>query len=377
MAAGSLVLFEPAPVDVLACGLVLLLPMVGLTRITPAVLSFLCLWLVVTAAQVLAATQSPDVAGAAAHTLISLQLALGAFVIAAFIADVPMRHTRIVLGGTVCAALVASLAAIVGYFGLIEGAAELLTRHERASGTFKDPNVLGAFLVLPLLCLLHRAAHGSTRQVIVALAVAVPILLAILLTFSRGAWLNLGLAVLVWGALTLTSMPPSRRLRLAAMTIPAVLGFGILLTAVLQMDDVARLIELRASLSQSYDQGPDGRFGGQLKALALIAENPLGIGSLAFVPLHHHEEAHNVYLSMALYAGWIGGGVYLLLVVLTIGLGIARLADANRLRPYLALALSAFLATALEGLIIDSDHWRHFYLQMALVWGLAASPARD
>jgi hypothetical protein len=27
----------------------------------------------------------------------------------------------------------------------------------------------------------------------------------------------------------------------------------------------------------------------------------------------------------------------------------------------------------LEGLVIDLDHWRHFYLLMALVWGLMLS----
>ena len=32
-------------------------------------------------------------------------------------------------------------------------------------------------------------------------------------------------------------------------------------------------------------------------------------------------------------------------------------------------------AHVLEGLIIDLDHWRHFYLLMALVWGLMLSGA--
>jgi hypothetical protein len=28
---------------------------------------------------------------------------------------------------------------------------------------------------------------------------------------------------------------------------------------------------------------------------------------------------------------------------------------------------------ALEGLVIDSDHWRHFYPLMAMVWGMAVA----
>jgi hypothetical protein len=44
--------------------------------------------------------------------------------------------------------------------------------------------------------------------------------------------------------------------------------------------------------------------------------------------------------------------------------------------------LIACFAMAFEGVVIDTDHWRHFYLIMAMVWGLAlagrtqAHPAR-
>ena len=47
----------------------------------------------------------------------------------------------------------AQLAGIAGYFNLIPGGHDLLTLYERARGTFKDPNVFGAFLVPALLAL--------------------------------------------------------------------------------------------------------------------------------------------------------------------------------------------------------------------------------
>jgi hypothetical protein len=34
------------------------------------------------------------------------------------------------------------------------------------------------------------------------------------------------------------------------------------------------------------------------------------------------------------------------------------------------------VATAFEGAIIDSDHWRHFYLMMGLLWGMMAAARR-
>ena len=68
-----------------------------------------------------------------------------------------------------------------------------------------------------------------------------------------------------------------------------------------------QLMQERASLTQGYDEGPEGRFGGQQKAVRLILDNPFGIGTHTFREKHHHEEVHNVYLTMFHYAGWIGG----------------------------------------------------------------------
>jgi hypothetical protein len=36
-----------------------------------------------------------------------------------------------------------------------------------------------------------------------------------------------------------------------------------------------------------------------------------------------------------------------------------------------------FLAHALQGFLIDSNHWRHLYVIMALVWGLALAAERS
>ncbi len=40
------------------------------------------------------------------------------------------------------------------------------------------------------------------------------------------------------------------------------------------------------------------------------------------------------------------------------------------------MAYACFVANALEGAIIDLDHWRHFYLLLALVWGMMLSAHR-
>jgi Ni,Fe-hydrogenase I large subunit len=40
-------------------------------------------------------------------------------------------------------------------------------------------------------------------------------------------------------------------------------------------------------------------------------------------------------------------------------------------QPYLITALAAFTGEIVEGFVIDSDHWRHFYLLIGMIWGLS------
>jgi hypothetical protein len=133
---------------------------------------------------------------------------------------------------------------------------------------------------------------------------------------------------------------------------------------------ISDLFEERASLAQSYDVGPDGRFGGQEKARGLIVENPLGIGALTFARAYHNEDVHNVYLSMFLNAGWLGGFLYLTISALTVIYGLRHAFRRTASQPYFLVAYATLAAIIFEGLIIDTDHWRHYYLLMGLVWGL-------
>jgi len=46
-------------------------------------------------------------------------------------------------------------------------------------------------------------------------------------------------------------------------------------------------------------------------------------------------------------------------------------------QPYLITAVAAFAGEMAEGVVIDTDHWRHFYLLLGMVWGLAAATLRQ
>lgn len=370
-AMSGVVFTEPAPVDVLSAGLLILLPAVGLVLVTPMLLTYLSLWLVAAAGAYLASTLSPDMAASLTHTSVSLFLYLVSFITAAFIARNPEAHTRLILSAWTFAAIVAGAAGLAGYVGAFPDAYDLFTKFGRAAGTFKDPNVFGPFLVLPFLYCLHLAITWPVRKSLLPLAGAAFFASAVLLSFSRGAWLNLALAALLYIWLAFVTAPSAgQRMRIILLSCTGALVVVGTVIVAMQFDNVASLLSQRASLTQSYDVGPDGRFGGQEKALHLVLENPLGIGAQVFASVHHHEEVHNVFLSILLNAGWIGGGAYWVVVGLTLALGFRHCLQATPWRPLFIMVYAAFVATALEGWIIDSDHWRSFYTLLAIVWGL-------
>jgi O-antigen ligase len=371
VASGAIVFTEPAPVDALTLGLIVALPVVGLVSIRPSLLIYLSIWLIAAAGAFVATMHSFDVARSAIHSGVSVYLYVASFVLAAFIVRRTDLHSRLIMHAYLWAATIAAVAGVAGYFALVPGAAELFTKFGRATGTFKDPNVYGPFLIPALLYALSLVvARPLGRAILPALMMAL-LAFAVLLSFSRGAWAALALALAVYGYLAFVTAPTNRlRLKLAVLALLGCLAGAIALFAALQLDGVGDLLAQRAELTQTYDQGAEGRFGGHAKARRVILDNLFGIGAAMFAERHHSEDVHHVYLSMFLNAGWIGGLVFILMTGITALYGLRHAFRRTLTQPVFLVVYAAFLAHAVEGLVIDIDHWRHYYLLMALVWGL-------
>jgi O-antigen ligase len=373
----AIVVSDPAPYDALILGAVFVLPIAGLIAFPRGLALYLLLWSIVIGFGFIASTQAVVISKPMGHMGITLYLALSSIVVAAFVADRPPGNTRLLLSAYFVSAAIAAIAALIGYFNLAPGAYDLFTEFGRARGTFKDANVLGAFLVPALVYAFNSVMTRGILRAWPMLFIAPLLLFATLLTFSRGAWINLAVALLLYAFFTFGTAGTNRqRLKLVLATVlAAVLAVGVLAAAT-SIPEVADLMGERSSFEQSYDVGPEGRFGGQLKAIGLILSHPLGLGALEFHEHYHHEDVHEVYLSMFLNAGWIGGMAYIVLVMITIGLGL-RCVLADRGGDGLSAVLAAsFIAMAFEGAVIDTDHWRHFFLLMAMVWGMALGGAK-
>ncbi len=377
VASGAFVIAEPAPIDALTAGLFVLLPAAGLVSWRRPIVGGFVLWLLVAAFGFLSANFAHIPAEAATHAAVTLYLSAACFLFAAFVAKKPGLHTRLILNAMLAASVIAAILGIAGYLGLFPDAAELFTKYGRAAGPFKDPNVYGPFLITGLLASLHLWLARPVARGFGPLCLAIVLTVGILFSFSRGAWAAALIALAIFGYFYLgTAKRNVERFKLSALVLLGTAAIGLVVAVSLQSENVARFLEERAALTQDYDEGPEGRFGGQEKAFAMILENPLGIGSHQFSPQFHHEEPHNVYLSMLLNTGWLGGGLYFLIAAATLALGFGHALKNTKTQHLFFVVYASLAGNILEGALIDTDHWRHMYLLMGCVWGLMAGDAR-
>lgn len=369
LAVSAVVFVEPAPYEALFA-LLTVVCLLSSLRLDGKIAPLIALLLVWNVSGVVALLPVMHDFKAVTFVVTSFYLALTAVMIAFLVADDP-RRLNIIRTGYVFAAVSAALYGLAVYLFILPGFEET---GGRIQSTFKDPNVFGPFLILPILFLIDRLLRVGF-----SLRVAVPMFIlmaALFLSFSRGAWGHfLFSTALMFVLMFLTSESANLRIRLIGYSVIAIAGAAMLLALLLSFDVVGAMFQERANLLNEYDAGQGGRFGRQLEGLGPLLETPFGFGPMQFAKLLG-QDPHNVYINAFASYGWIGGITYVAMVIATLVFAFRAVFVRTPWQPYLILALSTFTGTVLEGFIIDTDHWRHFYLMLGIIWGMIVLTAR-
>jgi O-antigen ligase len=305
----------------------------------------------------------------AAWTAVSCFLAATSLVYALILSDNTEQRLDMLLKGYMAAAIVVSIIAVLAYFRLMPSAETFLFAG-RSKATFKDPNVFGPFLVLPGLIAIQHAVLGRARDVLLGALTLLLILVGLLLSFSRGAWGHFAVSVvLMLGMMFVTSRSSRERVRIITIAVAGTIVMALFVVALLSIPQVASLFSERANLVQSYDAGHTGRFGRHILGFLMIFDHPIGIGPLQFSKFFP-EDPHNSFLDAFMAGGWLGGFAYAALVLVTLAAGLREVfAAAPWQRTYIAV-YATYLGVVGESYIIDTNHWRHYFLVLGLIWGL-------
>jgi hypothetical protein len=370
---GGFVFIEPAPYEFVIALAALLFFVSGLV-LRPGHLPLLLLLGLCNIGYFIGVVPVVTADGTVTWTAVSLFMSASTLFFAFALTENTAPRLNTLLKGYVAVAVVISVFGILTYFHLLPGSDEFLFA-QRSRATFKDPNVLGAFLVVPVVLSLQRMMTGRLRDLMLGGIITLVISVELLLAFSRGAWAAAFAAVagLLWLSF-LTAVSLGERLRVVAFATAGTAALTVVIVGVISVPQVRDLFLERASLIQSYDAGRFGRFGRHILGAEVALEHPLGIGPLQFSRFFP-EDPHNSFLDAFMAGGWLSGAAWLALIIATLVIGMRFVfVKTPWRRAYIALYAS-FLALTGESYVIDVEHWRHYFLLIGVLWGLIIAAA--
>jgi len=374
-ASGAIVFIEPSPYELVTLAATVIFFATGL-RLRLVFMPLLLLLLLLNIGYSISAASLMDKPEVPNWIATSWYMAVTVIFLAMVLSEDTAARLDMIRRGLIVGGLIAATAGIAGYFNLVPGGHNLLTLYDRASGTFKDPNVLAAFLILPALFALQSAVSDDFRKSFRSTIALGIMALAILLAFSRAAWGGLAItSSFMLALMVLTSRSRAQRSRIIVMAVVAAIIVVALVAVLSSFDSIGEMFKQRASFDQSYDEGRFGRFGRHILGADMALDLPFGIGPLQFHK-YFPEDTHNSYLNAFMSGGWIAGVCYPALVFITVITGFRHIfVRVPWQRAYLAI-FAAFLGTVGESFIIDTDHWRHFWMMLGAMWGLFAAAQR-
>ena len=289
------------------------------------------------------------------------------------------EQVRSVLAGLVVAGAIGVVGFALG--GLVPGSIvgrEGWLSSGGVTGFMKDKNVLGVLQVLALVALwtftrwrspvAGRAVEGHAvpgravarwPEAVMLGVLGTAIGLTILMSLSRTAWAGLLLAMLL---LLLVGLNPGDRSRLAVALVVLVVTSG---AVVILRSDLGQALAARLAI-RAYDL--QGRFPMYLRALTTGLGHPFGVGP-AYFERTFAFSVHNVYLRVFAENGWVSLVSYLAMLS-----QMAWIVWRKRRDP-LGLTLGVGLAVLfLSGLVIDTLHWRFFWVLLGASLAYAACP---
>ena len=243
----------------------------------------------------------------------------------------------------------------------------------RVTGGYKDPNVFSTWLVFPVISMLQALMVGRLRMGLISISSLFVMTTALILAFSRGAWIDLAAAaVLTMGLVVFLSPSNVQRQRLILLSFVGVFLAAVLLFILLSIPSLQAAFVDRFALVKSYDTGETGRFGNQLNSIPLLLNLPLGLGPYQFQEIYA-EAPHNTFLNAFASGGWLGGVSYALLCIVNFYMAWKLVFTRSQLQCIAIPVTVSFFVMTLQGIQIDTEHWRHLYWLMGLGWGLFAA----
>ena len=356
----GVVVIEPAPAD----GVFVVVMAVALVsrrfRLNAVPLPVIVALGALAVLNLLSAVQVADPERAASYFLISVFVVAIGLWLPSYV--VTSGRARLVVRAYLVAAVSSAALGVLALFAPVPGA-EVLVEGGRAQALFQDPNVFGPFLIPPLLIVVEEIVQPRLlpARLVTKVVIAAILVLGVLFSYSRGAWLNLAVALVVMGAALSLRRGGARR----ALGLLAVLGIAAAVVAgTVAATGSGDFLAERAQ-PQRYDQQ---RFGGQRAGVEPALRYPFGAGPGQFESVAQIS-AHSSYARVLGEQGFLGLLALLALLAFTLGVGLKNAARGRGTYGIGSAALlGAWCGLLVNSFVVDTLHWRHLWIVAALIW---------
>ncbi|WP_409253045.1 O-antigen ligase family protein [Bacillus sp. SCS-153A] len=359
MMSSSYVLVEPSPYDLLMV-LLMVLCLGGSVYLFPPELStpllLLCLFCIVNLFSLIFAV---DIPRAVYYFAITLYLIFSWICLTGLSGRFKERFLISAFQGYLVAAIIAAAVGILAYFQVLPNGDSYLM-FGRVKSLFKDPNVFGPFITIPTLYALYKVEVSAGKKKLMYLTVFLLLLTGILLSYSRAAWGAMVIMVLCYFSF-LSSVPLKKRMiTIVLISLFGVPSFFYLINTPL----IENLLQERLSL-QNYD---GDRFENQKQAFTLGFSSLLGAGPGQTEHILSLS-AHSLFARILMENGLIGFLSFMLFLLVTLIKSLVNiLVAAKKYEGLYIIIFAAMLGLIFNSIFVDTLHWRHFWIVLALAW---------
>lgn len=370
VALSSVVMFEPAPVDALVLGLAMigfLSGILGFRGIQPVGLIPLAFFAL---ANVVSLYDPLNPTRATWYVFVTLYLCLSWLFFVSFLWTYGSLGMRTIIKTYSFAAMFCIVPGLLSYFNII-GLQKYLLLYGRPKGTFKDPNVYGPYLIPVALFAFAGLIYmrKNKRAALLHAAVALISATGIFLSYSRACWINFIVSLVGYLFMAFLFRPVGSAAPFPISRIILLfVGLALCLGAVLQIPEVRDMLSHRLTSSglQGYDRD---RFRTQKMALESVTQRPLGIGPGQAEQTFHYA-THSSYMRVLSENGVIGAAAFVVFLAASLIRGVVmgwRTRDPFWQKIFF-IASACILGHIINSGVVDTVHWRHFWLLLALPW---------
>jgi O-antigen ligase len=371
MTVSSIVLVEPAPVDGLILGLLLVgvcAGIIGFRGLEPVAVIPLSVFVL---ANIISLYDPIDSKRAIWYILVTLYLCLSWVFFVGVLWTYGKRGMDVMIKTYTAAGMLCIVPGLLSYFHLI-GFQSTLLLFGRPKGTFKDPNVYGPYVIpvaLFAVAGIITTKRKTAKSALLHVAIAIVSVAGIFLSYSRACWINFGLALMAYLFFSYMFRPVGTPSPFPiSRALISFVGLAFCIGLVLQIPEVRDMLSQRLTSSGLHGYDKD-RFGTQHEAFETALEKPLGIGP-GQAEYAFHYSTHSSYMRVLSENGFLGAAGFVVFIFVSLGRALMMGWKTND--PYwekiFFIASACILGNIVNSAVVDTVHWRHFWFLLALPW---------